>query len=196
MDSFAKESSPTPSSTIEQDERRVAVFGGTFSPFCNHHSRVVDKVLEDGFAVVCVVPAFKAPFKDDVEEYTHRANMIELANEDRREKDKRGFAIVEVEKLLLKSSKTPIRTWQVLDWIADQLPDPVFVIGEDILPELKLWARINYIEETYGFHVVPDFGTHATDVRTRIKDHKLWEDFVSPQVAEYIRLHGLYGVHQ
>ncbi len=100
------------------------------------------------------------------------------------------------EPYLLLKHPAPIRTWQLLDFFADVKAGAAirFVIGEDLIKEVDTWERYDYIYEKYGFHVVPDSGVHATHVREMVAAHEpAWKCFVLPEVANYIKLHGLYG---
>lgn len=179
--------SPPTSATREWKE---AVYGGTFDPFCLHHLQLILTLREvHGFDFVAVVPSVRNPFKEDRTSYVDRLNMLELGASGL---SMDGVAIVEAERILLHRNRAPIRTWQVLDFLAGTLTNPTFVIGEDLVPELDQWENVEYIRQTYGFHVVPDFGVHATDVRKAISLSQPWEHMVPKSVADYIKLHGLY----
>ena len=174
-------------------ERREAVYGGTFDPFCQHHLDVIKRLREqDGFDYVVVVPAFRNPFKNDGVDYAHRLNMLELGLTGFED----GVVVVEVERLLLQQVVAPIRTWQVMNFLSATLTNPTFVIGEDLVSQLDEWEQIEHLRETYGFHVVPDLGVHASDVRKEILHHDYgmgaWEKLVPRLVVQYIKRHNLY----
>lgn len=177
---------------------RVAVFGGTFDPFTNGHLEVIKSLVQE-FQLVYVVPSVEHAFKRGSTSAHHRINMMELALEAHEHEEWMESTIPQpdVERQILKEHAGPVCTYQVLDRL--QQPDLLlnFVIGKDLVPEIETWDRFDYIEKTYGFHVVKDSGVHATEVREMIKSgspkqHPYWEDLVPEVVANYIKLHGLY----
>ena len=129
---------------------RLGVFGGTFDPFHRGH---VDPVLaaqgELRWDRVVYVPAFRQPFKTGQQTISpfHRFAMTvlgtrahELMYVSPMELD-RGDISYSVDTLEILRSEHPIDT---IDWI----------IGDDNLPALPLWRKLDRILELANFVVL------------------------------------------
>lgn len=184
---------------------RVAVYGGSFSPFGNHHRDVVHHVAECGeFDEVLVVPTVAHPLKKQQFPYEHRLNMAELAVRD--EEWEVPVGVSDVERIMLRDNFTaPLFTITVLralkrysiQYNEHESAKYRFIIGPDIREELGQWKNVEDIRREFGFFEAPDMGVHSTEIRQIMADgFPGWKDHVPTLVAGYIETHGLYGVEQ
>lgn len=178
---------------------RVAVFGGSFSPFGKHHLDVLNHVVELGeFTRILVVPSIAHALKGTTFPYEHRANMVEIALSHTRFKIPVELSMAELH--MLKHQPGPIFTIQLLRWLRKAMPENSeielrFVVGPDIIEELDRWKYVEDIRREFGFVEVPNFGIRATDIRQMMLDGlPSWKQHVPPPVAEYIEMHQLYNV--
>jgi hypothetical protein len=111
-----------------------------------------------------------------------------------------GEALVPIEEFLLTSKKFPIRSIDILRYVRDEMllegeALPKFAIGPDINP--NRWSGIDEIyQEGFDFIRLPQTLTvRSTLIREKISTGQSWDSFVSNEVADYIKLHNLYGYH-
>jgi len=187
---------------------KVAVYGGSFNPFGNHHLDVIRHLAESGeFQHVIVVPSAAHALKTGILPFEHRFNMTVVGVESRYyecpsfpEKVTISVAIDELH--MLRSQPGPIFTIQLLrHYRKRDLPgkenDYRFVIGPDILDELDRWEYVNEIREEFGFYQVPMMGIHSQAIREMIGNGvSTWSRHVPTQVAAYIKMHSLYDVRK
>lgn len=186
--------------------RRVAVFGGSFSPFAVHHQEVIRHlVCEEGFRTVVVVPAVAHALKGDLIDYVHRFNMTKIGVDDLRyhgvpslpHDSSVHVSMVEME--MLRHQPPPVRTYEVLKRLRQGYLEPdgelqmKFAIGPDIPGELDRWAHVEEIRAEFGFVQVPVQSMRSTKLRKMIReDVRAWQRHVPSLVKNYIEMHGLY----
>lgn len=181
---------------------KIAVYGGTFLPFGNHHRNVLRYLAGSGeFDEVLVVPSVAHPLKKSRLSYEHRLNMAQLGT--MHEEWPIPVEVSQVERNMLRDGVTaPFFTIKVLRYL-QQHSKPHgddtfrFVIGPDIPGELDKWEGVEDIRNEFGFFEAPDMGAHSTQIRQMLSDgNKAWAHRVPPKVAEYIRTHGLLNVQR
>jgi len=183
--------------------RRIAVYGGSFNPFCDHHADIVRWLVTEGdFNVVIVVPSAAHALKDDLPEYLHRYNMAKLGVNHLRYNGvpslpfESTVMVSQIEMHMLTKQPAPIRTYELLQELAQgySKEDEIkFAIGPDIPDELHKWARVEDIERDFGFAHLPVQSMRATKLRQMIHDGvDAWKHHVPLPVRRYIEMHGLY----
>lgn len=181
--------------------KRIAVYGGSFSPFGNQHRDVLRHIGASGkFDEIFVIPSVAHPLKKEQFPFEHRLNMAELAVWSG------SWAIPvwvgPVERRMLQEGITaPLFTIKVLRYLSkvtekfgeDEKGEFRFVIGPDIIEELDQWEGVQEIRDEFGFFEAPNMGNHSTQIREMIRaGYAGWKDLVCPQVARYIETHELY----
>lgn len=193
------------------ERSRWGVLGGTFDPpHLGHFALAQSAATELELERVLWVPSSQPPHKKGklLSPYGARATMTEMtARRDRR------FDVSRIEATLTGESYT-VKT---LAHLGQALPemDLYFIVGADVLPELGDWYHPERISRWAtlacglrpGFirpapeslpvkRVVyfqsPELAVSSSDIRRRVGDRLPFEEFVSPDVAAYIRQHGLY----
>ena len=178
---------------------RVAVYGGSFSPFSNSHVAVVRHVADsDDFDRIVLVPSIAHVFKGRGFPYEHRFNMASTALENARLKVPAVVSMVEF--YMLREQPGPIFTIQLLRNLQNSPPshrtaELRFVVGPDVIAELDQWEYVEDIRREFGFYEVPVLGTHASEIREMLENgDPEWARHVPPRVADYIRMHDIYHV--
>jgi nicotinic acid mononucleotide adenylyltransferase len=183
--------------------RRIAVYGGSFNPFGNHHMDIIRWLAEEeGFRTILVVPAAAHALKDGLLEFMHRYNMAKLGVNHLRytgmpslpQHTDARVSMVEMD--MLTRQAAPIRTYELLKELAQGYgPDDEikFAIGPDIPDEMHKWHNVDKIEEEFGFIHLPIQSMRATKLRQMIEEGvTAWHGHVPLPVRRYIERHGLY----
>lgn len=174
----------------------IAVYGGSFSPFGNHHLDVARYLGEHGLASrVILVPSAAHALKARTFPFEHRFNMANAALEGAGLPIRAEASPVEMH--MLQRQAGPIFTIQLLRQLREQHPDSLlrFVIGPDIIEELDRWKYVDDIRREFGFIQAPDMGIHSSSIREMLSNGvAAWERHVPGPVADYIRMHRLYMV--
>lgn len=191
--------------------KQIAVFGTSANPFGVHHTKIV-AVLAHRFDEVIVVPCGPRPDKESANEIApfHRGMMARLAT--------RNLPSVRVDCFDL-ANETYTRTID-LDARYHQLGRIWHYIGADLVRGGRIgksaiqleWEWGNEIWENLGFvvgrrrgyeideHDLPphavlldlDIPGASTNVRELIRRSEPIDEFVTPEVADYIKKHRLY----
>ena len=176
---------------------RIAVYGGSFSPFGNNHLDVLQHVVDSReFDRIIVVPSISHALKKRSFPYEHRVNMATLAIEHAKVELRTEVSMVEL--TMLQVQPGPIFTIQLLRYLRDCHPDNRdsqlrFVVGPDIIQDLDRWKYVDDIRREFGFFGVPERGIHASAIRDLMADgDPSWEAHMPQPVAEYIKMHRLY----
>lgn len=181
--------------------QRIAVFGGTFNPFGNHHQEIVRWLVTSGFDQVLVVPSAAHALKTELGAFVDRVIMAQMAvselKDDGRIPKDAVVKVLSIEQILLMSRPPPIYTWDVLQEIrknfAPEGAEIKFVIGPDVREELHRWKFVPEIEREFGFVEAPDLGIHSTKIREMVRDDdEQWINMVPGMVAMYIAAMNLY----
>jgi len=178
--------------------RTLAIYGGSFDPPHLAHTLACAYVLSaHRVDELLVVPTAQHPFDKRLSPFSHRIRMCELAM-----RDLRRVEICAIEEELA----TPSLTLNTLRALQQRHPDARLrlVIGSDLLSESHAWHKFDEIvalaspivvqraghTTVAGAPALPDIS--STEVRRRLQAGEDTEDLLDPQVAEYVRAHGLY----
>ncbi len=183
----------------------IMVFGGSFDPPHNGHTQIVQYVLSNKLCdEVWFVPCGSHPFDKKFSDAEHRVNMLKLVA-----LKQTKISSYEVE----KEGKS--FTFETLSHFSTSYPNHhfSFLMGSDQLPSFHKWNNYEQLAKTFKICVYPRKGypfdplypnmtalTNApvipissTDVRSLIKNHEDYSNFVSKEVLEYINANGLYN---
>jgi len=184
------------------NQRRIAVYGGSFNPFGVHHQDIVRWLVEQGgFMDVIVVPAAAHALKEGLPEFLHRYNMAKLGITELQygRPSLPQAAQVRVSMLemdMLTRQPAPVRTYELLKELRKgygSKDEIKFAIGPDIPDEMHKWANVSEIEAEFGFVHLPIQSMRATSLREMIGEGvNAWERHVPHPVRKYIKMHGLY----
>ena len=202
-------------------KRNVILFGGTFDPIHNGHTRVAEAAAAKiGAAKVVFIPAKRSPHKQvfPVASAEQRIEMISLAIEGR---DTFCVSDVEVKRPEPSYTLDTVRTFKAKYGEDAQL---YWLIGADMVGDLAKWHRINELIDQCNLSVMlrggfkqPDFGSFeevfghqrvkklrqnvlltpaidisSTQIRQKIAAGLNFSDMVHSLVAAYIDQKGLY----
>ncbi|MEW6302035.1 MAG: NAD(+)/NADH kinase [Verrucomicrobiota bacterium] len=192
-------------------KKTVALFGGSFNPPGLHHRGIAERLIRH-FDEVLVIPCGPRPDKqatNDVDPI-YRAVMTDIAF--------RGLPRVAVELFDLEQA-TFTRTHQLQDMFAHR-GELWHVVGTDLIQGghkgrsyiqrfwqkgREIWERLNFaviVRPGYHFnqadlpphhHVIEfDCDGSSRSIRERLFRHQSITAMVTPEVEQYIDLHGLY----
>jgi nicotinate-nucleotide adenylyltransferase len=197
---------------MEDDRPRWGVLGGTFDPPHLGHFQLAQAAADElNLEKVLWVPSFKPPHKktEHISPFRDRAIMTEMtARRDRR------FDVSRIEETIPGDSFT-VKT---LAHLGRALPEIrlFFIVGSDVLPELKDWFKPERIDRwatlacgvRSGFSrpdpvtlpvkgvvyfTSPDVPISSTDVRERVGKGESVRGMISPDVLAYIEESHLYN---
>jgi nicotinate-nucleotide adenylyltransferase len=189
---------------------RLLFLGGSFNPVHIGHLIMAEELcVEFGYDLVLLVPSFRPPHKDIVNEPgpVHRLAMLRLAAA-----GDPGLAVDDCE--LRRGGLS--YTIDTLAEIAGRYPiegKPGLVVGDDLIPGFGAWHRPAEIAEAADLVCAhrgsveelplayPHRYAHnslvqisSSMVRERISEGRTFRRLLDPSVYEYIREHGLYGL--
>lgn len=183
---------------------KIALFGGAFNPPHIGHLMIARQMLDfTPTNEVWFLPNFgQKPAKPDVASVEDRLAMVKLLK-----LSQTKVSTLEIE------NKLDGNTINLLPYLPPE-NSYTFVIGADWLPGFKLWGRWEELLSKLPFWIFPRCGfpntpiypgmtvvanehlivtdLSATKIRERIKLGLSVDEFVPPEVAAYIREHGLY----
>lgn len=187
---------------------KVAILGGSFDPPHLGHlhvARTVRKVLH--FDAVVLMPCFQHPFAKELSSAEDRLAMTQLMVEP-------GISVSDVE------IRRPAVSYTIdtLRSLSAEHPDNEYswIIGSDQLMGFSKWKEWESIVRDFGLIVyprgsvlpldvpagatllqVPQVSTHpssSSTVRQAIKHGLPIDEYVTPEVEQYIIKHNLYGI--
>jgi len=202
-------------------KRNVILFGGTFDPIHNGHTRVAKAAAAKiGAAKVVFIPAKRSPHKQvfPVAGAEQRIEMISLAIE-----GSDTFCVSDVEVKRPEPSYT-IDTVHAFKAKYGEDAQLYWLIGADMVADLAKWHRINElidqcnlsvmlrggferpdlggVEEAFGHRRVeklrqnvlltPAIDISSTQIRRKVAAGQDFSDMVHSLVADYIEQKGLY----
>lgn len=202
---------PEDALSATESRPRWGVLGGMFDPpHLGHFTLARSAADELGLERVLWVPGGNPPHKKHrtLSAFTARATMAEMtARRDRR------FDVSRIEATIPGESYT-VKT---LAHLAQALPemDLFFIVGADVLSELALWYHPERISrwatlacglrpgysrpnpeslpvERLVYFQGPELTVSSSDVRRRVAARLPFEEYVTPDVAEYIKANQLY----
>jgi nicotinate-nucleotide adenylyltransferase len=194
-------------------KKKIGLYGGTFDPVHNMHIAIAEKTLEQLFLDQIWFLADKNPrLKDNATDYAHRLKMLSLATS---HNEKLISDILPIQKTGathdINSLRKFIREFPKFDF--------VIIGGMDSILRIETWDNYDEFIRHAEFAVVKRPGSkpqHFDNLAKRleeqsfdlnysfidinenhlssstIRNNRDVENFVSPKVAEYIRLNQLY----
>lgn len=190
---------------------RLLLLGGSFNPVHVGHLIMAEELgAEFGYDLVLLVPSFRPPHKDLAGEPgpEHRLAMLRLAVQ--------GDASLAVDDCELRRGGLSY-TVDTLAEIAGRYAiegKPGLVVGDDLIPGFGTWHRPDDVAREADLVCAhrgsaeelplayPHVYAHnslvqvsSSMVRERISEGRPFRRLLDPAVFEYIREHGLYGLH-
>lgn len=185
---------------------RIALFGGTFDPVHLGHIAVAEAAVETlRLDRVVFIPCRQSPHKSDRSEAgeEERLHMLDLAT-----RELSWAAVSEIELFL----PPPSYSWMTAECMREIFPDArlFWLIGEDQWQVIESWSRpdhlaelVEFIVHARGGHPAPKHGfrvhfvtgdhpASGTILRETAREG-LVSEWLHPDVAAFIRRHGLYG---
>lgn len=207
--------------TMEAEQKKILLFGGTFNPIHNGHLIVSTVMAEQiGAEKVCLIPNGIPPHKDSMLSLPHKMRMLELAVG--------GDNSFEVSKYEIEK-RTPSYTLETVRFIRMCQGDDVkiyWMIGPDNILEIKKWYKIEELAKECTFLVgisssitedlqkvtklrsfqgqgidiqtviIPHLDIRGTDIRERVQKGLSIRHYVPNAVEKYIKKHGLYSTNE
>ena len=143
--------------------KKIAVFGGSFSPVHKGHMAVAAGILSEGLAdEVWMIPCKRNPLKDNSPQISDdlRFELMEKAVEytvrtDGIQPDRIRISDVELQ------MPAPSYTYKTLQYLQKTHPDSEFrlAVGADSLEKFSQWKNSKWIRENFQFIVYPRPGT-------------------------------------
>lgn len=197
-------------------KERIGIIGGSFNPIHKRHIQIAECALTEGrLSRVLFIPTGNPPHKrEGLEAAEHRFEMTRLSVMNRQ-----GFTASRME----LDRTGIIYTVDTLTLLRKQFPmaELCYIIGEDTLLDLPHWRMPDQVFALCSFLVcrrstlhaeahplcgelaargarftflsLPPLDISATQVREELRLHQLPQE-LEPQVMEYIRVIGLYGL--
>ena len=188
---------------------RIVLFGGAFDTPHLGHQQIAAHLVESNLAdEVWFVPVKIHSFAKDMTVSDHRLAMLQLIQ----------IPKTKIETYELAQTDTNF-TFNTLDGVAAKYPEHEFswVIGSDNLAKFHLWGDktgrdFKQLLASYKFYVYPRHGfafeplypgmialenfpeveVSSTQVRQLVAEVKSLTGFVTPAVADYIKINQLY----
>lgn len=173
------------------NKEKVGFFGGCFNPLTNAHINLIKNVIEkENLDKVYFVPMGNSYEKEDLIDFKHRVNMLNLVAE-KEEK-------IEILDFLGNINKKmyAIDTFKILD---EKFPnvDRFFIMGTDNYEKLNSWKNFEMLKN-YNY-IVLDRNTpsntkeiSSSTVRNKIKKNEKIDKLVPEEVKKYIYNNKLY----
>lgn len=182
---------------------RIGLLGGTFNPIHVGHLEIAKAALNLlNLDKLIFIPAGNPWQKDDFISFEHRLNMLKLAT-----KDLKKVEISEIE----KDEDKPSFTYQTLQEFHSIYPEAefIFLMGSDAIKNFGTWKEPNLIKTLARIYVVPrqndpivdwhfdrlqysPISISSSQIRDKIKNGESIEEYVPPEVIEYIKANKLY----
>jgi nicotinate-nucleotide adenylyltransferase len=172
---------------------------GTFNPIHKGHLQIASEVEKYFNDIVEFIPAYDSPWKPGLKDnYNHRLEMIKLCT----------CHVINLE------SKLPTPSYTAQSVMALKTPGETrlkVIIGIDAFKNIKSWKKWEYLKDNCFFIIIPRcnedynsildlteenikfciFGMTPINISsTEVRKGNL--DFVTPEVANYIKEHKLY----
>jgi len=204
-------------STHSVNAVRIGFFGGTFDPPHNGHMTIAQKALEElGLEEVNFAPSRLPPHKQDqaLSPIAHRVEMTRLAIQGNPrfllsyiDVDREGptFSVdalrilhegvhesTEIYFLMGMDSLANILTWHQPEELIKLCKLAVFARTGFIAPMDELEKKLPGLRERTVFIDAPPLEISATEIQRRVRAGESIKELVPINVAEYIRLTGLY----
>lgn len=188
------------------------MFGGTFDPIHRGHLHLVSELVKlNRFDEIWVVPSGQPQLRDEPgAKPSDRMAMVEIALGEVPSVIARHVIVSDIDVERIGPSYA-IDTVEEL--MAENPGEWTFVIGSDNVGTLPQWHRFSDLAERVNFLVIQRPGAtaslidgvrmesleidaldiSATVIREALAEGVSVEEFITPEVAEYIDEHGLYA---
>ncbi|MBT6690548.1 nicotinate (nicotinamide) nucleotide adenylyltransferase [archaeon] len=183
---------------------KVGIFGGSFDPIHNFHTKIIGDALESKVVdEVWVIPCKRHAFGKNLSDSKHRVKMIEYAI--------KGMDHVRVDSTELDSEGVNYTIDTVRKLKSKYDHDFYFMAGSDAVSDLPSWKDGAKLRELIDFLVFerkgysvredsrdmtfyekPLLGTSSTEIRERVAADKPIYELVHEDVEKYILREGLY----
>lgn len=187
-------------------KRKIGILGGTFNPPHMGHLIIAEQVRNQlDLETILFLPSAEPPHKEGKKtiDAHHRAAMLEAAV-----RDNDDFSIEEAE--LKRGGKS--YTYDTIVELKEANPDVeyYFIIGADMVEDLKNWYKIDELIQIVQFVAVnrpfysletpypvigvdvPNIDISSTLIRHKVKNDCTIRYLVPQEVADYIESKGLY----
>jgi nicotinate-nucleotide adenylyltransferase len=195
---------------------RIGIFGGSFDPIHNGHVQIVKDAHDQlGLDRVFLVPSYRNPLKPEMTTSPkHRVAMMRLALQ--------GLTFTRISRFELtrRGKSFTIRTIRHFRKRFGNKAELYFIMGNDLLPQLRRWKQIHELFKLCFFAVAHRSGEPAhvparmpqgssgrivsfrmkqirvssSDVQTSMRRHWPKVKNIAPSVSRYILKHQLYGL--
>jgi len=186
---------------------KIALFGGSFNPIHNRHLEIIKQIQKSKIVdEIWILPCGKHSFGKELASKKDRVEMIKLGI--------KGLESCDIcyEEIDNEEISITIDTVQKLKKKYDY--DFCFIIGSDILGEIKLWNEYKELFKELSFIIVKRegfprtemkemevdlvldknvSGVSSSEIRERVRKGEGIRGFVPLGVEEYIERQGLYG---
>ncbi|MDR1733978.1 MAG: nicotinate (nicotinamide) nucleotide adenylyltransferase [Oscillospiraceae bacterium] len=166
----------------------LLLYGGSFDPPHNGHIRAARRFLSDCPAEeVLIIPTGDAPLKEAHE--AGAADRIEMCRIAFKGIRQAKVSDIEMQRTGISYTIDTVREIHA----THPMQDMVMLIGSDQLAQFPQWKDWEGILELSALHVLPRTRESSTFIRANPSAHR---DMLPPQVYEYIRQKGLYGIER
>lgn len=199
------------------NKKAIAIFGGSFNPPLNSHTRLAKQVLEEFKEIerIIFVPVSIRYKKEALIEDIHRYNMLKIVCSKVKE-----FEVSDME----LNSENRMYTIETLNSFKKIYPEHkiYFIMGSDNLKEFETWSKPETILENYKVIIlergedsfnkiikesiflrkyknslirlknIEKINLSSTIIREKIKNKEDVKDYIDEKVLEYIKEHKLY----
>lgn len=180
------------------ENRKVALFGGSFNPPHIAHRMLCFSLLEcKQFDKICFIPVYKHPFGKELVSFNHRLEMCKLLTKPFGKR----IITTDVERYLVKRHGGKGYTIDMVTYFKTWYPEDDFtlIIGSDVSDELHKWRSIDAIKKLVDIQITPRMTHHrtrqdisATDIRKRIRQGESIVGLSPDSIITYIKNYGLY----
>ncbi len=186
--------------------KKIGLFGGSFNPIHNDHIRIIKKLLKSKVVdEVWIIPCKKHAFNKELVSSKDRIEMIRLAI--------KNLKNVKINKVEINSKGTTYSIKTIKKLKANYLHKFFWVVGSDILHEIKEWkkykqflAEVEFIifkRKGYsiklpeGMKVYKVFNykkswISSTEIRKKVREGKPLKNLIPLIIDDYIEKEELY----
>lgn len=173
-------------------KKRIGFFGGCFNPVTNAHIELIKNVIKkENLDKVYFVPMGDNYQKNDLVEFKHRKNMLELVFENNPKID-----VLDI--LSNQNKKTyAIDTFKIIEELFKD-EDRFFIMGSDNYENISSWKDSKDLTENYKYIILDrniiskTKNISSSIVREKIKLKENIDELVPYVVREYIVINKLY----
>lgn len=174
------------------NKEKIGFFGGCFNPLTYAHINLIKNVIEkEKLDKVYFVPMGNNYDKNELIDFSHRKNMIDLAIENEEKMGVLDF----LDKI--EHKMYAIDTFKLIDE-KFKLAERYFIMGTDNFEKINNWKDSEKLKSDYKY-IILDRNTpsntkeiSSSTVRKNIKENKKIDELVPEKVMTYIYNNKLY----